>query len=136
MKTSSSTNRLSKTFLEAEKTRLNKNFLAAAPIYRRTLEAAAINLDPELRKKDSFYERINKLVSFDILPKDMKDWITAIRLFGNDAAHDVDYFPTENEIEEASDCVRMVLIYLYELPTKISQMRRNRDERKGMIPTN
>lgn len=118
-------------FTTAEYSRLSKETLgSAAPMYRKTLEAAVISLDPSFKEKETFSQRLDKLCSMNTLSEDIKKWISEIRLFGNEAVHNPSYKPAVEEVEEAANCTRMSLVYLFELPTKIAAMRRARDERK------
>lgn len=90
---------------------------------RGVVEAAVKDLHPEAT--GSLYKRIEAMK--DLLPDSLIKLLHAVRIFGNDSAHDlaeVDMTPNEMqaEIVAVRELVRLFLTYAYELPARVAAL--------------
>lgn len=90
--------------------------------YRRALELALKEKAPDL--SGTFYKRIEAMSADGRLTKDVAEWAHAVRILGNDAAHE-DVEPSADDIVDLAAFTRVVLEYLYTMPTKV--LRRSSD---------
>ncbi len=72
--------------------------------------------------EDKLYKQINELASTGVFPKELKDCSNLIRLLGNDRAHADLGKINKWEIKDAISLVEFILIYLYEIPLKITKL--------------
>ena len=93
---------------------------AAAMMYRRSLELALKIAFPDL--KGSLAARIRTLVDDHHLPRTIGDWLTQVRLIGNDGAHDIDGV-SRPDLEDARGFVDMALRYIFTLPSQVAARR-------------
>jgi Domain of unknown function (DUF4145) len=93
---------------------------AAALMYRRALELALKEAYPE--QTGSLAQIIRKLVADHRLPAVMGDWLTEIRLIGNDGAHEIDGV-TNADLAAARGFVETALRYIFTLPAEIAARR-------------
>jgi hypothetical protein len=90
---------------------------AAATMYRRALDLGIKIAHPEV--KGSLDQKITKLVSSHDLPPSIGEWAHAVRLVGNDGAHDIEGV-TRSELDDARAFIDTVLRYMFTLPAKIA----------------
>lgn len=88
----------------------------AALMYRRSLELAIKALHPG--GSAPLAARIRKLVDQHELPKPIGDWLTHVRLIGNDGAHEADGVARE-DLDDARAFADTTLRYLFTLPAQI-----------------
>jgi hypothetical protein len=88
----------------------------ASLMYRRSLELALKHLHPKVT--GTLAARIHKLVEQHELPRPMGDWLTHVRLIGNDGAHEAAGVSRE-DLNDARAFADTVLRYLYTLPAQI-----------------
>ena len=93
---------------------------------RGIVEAAVKNLHPEAT--GSLYKRIEAMK--DLLPDSLIKLLHAVRIFGNDSAHDlpdVEMTPAEMQAEVVAvrELVRLFLTYAYELPARVASAEAN-----------
>ena len=93
---------------------------------RGIVEAAVKNLHPEAT--GSLYKRIEAMK--DLLPDSLIKLLHAVRIFGNDSAHDlpdVEMTPAEMQAEVVAvrELVRLFLTYAYELPARVAAAEAN-----------
>lgn len=71
--------------------------------------------------------RIADLKNKGIVTGVLNEWASQIKNLGNDAAHELE--GTRDEAEEMVDFTQTFLQYAFELPARIDELRRNREER-------
>ena len=109
-------------FLQGEDNRARGNLEAAGAMYRKALDTASKELGVDLKKTRNLQHRLRLLLEADKLTPAIADWADHIRLLGNDATHEEDV-PTQTEIDDLANLTRMALIYLFEMPKRIADMR-------------
>jgi hypothetical protein len=108
-------------FLQAETNYSQPNCEeAAALMYRRALEMAFEAAYPTL--SGSLAARIRELVASHRLPSTIGDWMTQVRLIGNDGAHESAGVSRE-DVAAARDFVDSSLRYIFTLPAQVSARR-------------
>ena len=93
----------------------------AGMLYRRVLDIATKELDPSLAGK-WLAQRLRDLTAAKRLTPDISDWASRIKALGDEAAHEEDE-PTSAEVADMANLTRMALVYLFEMPKKIADMR-------------
>ena len=109
-----------KNWIEAEKSRRQEAHVAAAIMYRLTLETALQVVHPKEGKPRRLIEAIDTAAAAGKITPDLRDWAHHIRLVGNEAAHEGG---SPEEIAELANLTQMMLVYLFELPDKVVRMR-------------
>ena len=105
----------------------NENWDAAAVMARSALQIALRNKGA---KGGNLKGEIEDLTKNGVLHPLMKDWSTEVRQLGNDSAHPKPSAPP-TEPKDARDIVQFLdflLMYLYDLPKKISDYRQRRSQ--------
>ncbi|MFT8326723.1 DUF4145 domain-containing protein [Gluconobacter oxydans] len=113
---------IERSFLEAERSRISGNILAAGMTYRRALEMATKDKARDLPARKILAQRIELLAKENRLTPALADWANHIKDLGNEAAHEEDE-PTAADINALAALTRMTLIYLYEMPERVRRMR-------------
>ena len=103
-------------FVQAEEARLRDHREAAGMAYRRSLELALKDIDPDL--KGTLEKRIDKFAEGGRLTADLAEWAHSVRELGNEATHDTPE-PTKDDVEDLASFTRVVLEYLYTMPAKV-----------------
>ena len=73
--------------------------------------------------------KIQDLAQRNILPATLNDSSWLVRNMGNEAAHADDIHYTEYEVEQLIDFVEQIITYLYELPERITRLKKARQKR-------
>lgn len=73
--------------------------------------------------------KIRDLVQKNILPATLDDSSWLVRNMGNDAAHADAIRYTEYEVEQIIEFVEQIITYLYELPERITILKKTRQKR-------
>ena len=110
-------------FRQGRDSLLSRNWTAAAMMYRKTLESGLKSKFPHLTGTLSLIERIRKARDEGGLTPDLVEWADEIRLHGNAAAHEEEPF-TEGDAKTMDQFTELVLIYLFTLPGKLQDARR------------
>lgn len=108
---------ISKAFLQAEENIMRGHAEAAASMDRRAIEIATKLIAPDLAAK-KLNERINDLSTRHMITPALKDWAHGLRIFGNEALHDIEGVTIE-EARQAHELTRFMLIYLFTLPEQV-----------------
>jgi len=95
-----------------------KNWNSAGMMFRRTLELATRKLDESLSGK-TLAKRIDILGEKNLITPAMKDWAHAIRLDGNDAAHDDEDFDAQTATALQS-FTETFLLYAFTMPAMVA----------------
>lgn len=101
-------------FIQAENARRRREHEMSGMAYRKALELAV--KDQGQPGRDDLYARINKLP----VTQQLKDWAHAVRMLGNDAAHDP-VEPSDEELDDLAAFTRVFLEYVYSLPMKVTR---------------
>ena len=99
---------------------------AAAGQLRATLETALKG-----KEKTKLEALIRKAAEQGRITKEMESWAHEQRVLGNESMHE-GVQPTYKEIEEGLDCVRAMLLCMYELPIRAAHHRKQREKRKAL----
>ena len=116
---------VSRAFIQAEDAIKRQHWEAAGAMDRRALEIATKEMAPE-HAGLSLYARIEKLAKAGKLTESLKDWAHDLRLFGNDALHEIEGV-SRNEATQAHELTRFTLTYLYTLPKQVELARVERE---------
>lgn len=100
-------------YTEAEQLRIAGFRGPAGNAYRRALEAALKEVDPDL--KGSLYARIEKLTEAGRLTNNMRDFAHRIRNLGNEASHETPLVE-DDEIDSLAIFSKLFLMYQFTLP--------------------
>lgn len=109
-------------FLQAASNLHRQDWDAAGMMCRKVLEVSAKNLAPESKGK-SLYNRIEDLAATHQITPAMKDWAHAIRLDGNEAAHEEEPM-TEADAKQLFSFTEVFLMYAYTMPGMLAERRR------------
>lgn len=90
--------------------------------YRAVMERSLKSLRPAA--SGSLFHRIESLR--DIVPQDLIAMMHEVRFLGNEAAHDA--IASRESLADARTLIHLFLIYAFELPMKVSQMRGKRQQ--------
>ncbi|MCI1437077.1 MAG: DUF4145 domain-containing protein [Acetobacter indonesiensis] len=117
-----------KAFIEGERSKIAGNVCAAGMTYRRALELATKDKARNIPEANGVQlaRRIKILEEKRFLTPDIRDWADHIRILGNESAHE-EGEPTPQEIVDLGNLTRMTLVYLYELPGQILQMKMSKE---------
>lgn len=88
------------------------NWDAAGAMFRKTIDVAT--RDPAATKQARLVDRIDALAAAYAITPDLKKFAHAIRLDGNDAAHEPEF--TEGQARDLHDFTRLFSMYFYTLP--------------------
>jgi len=88
-------------------------------MYRKCLDLATKELDSTLAGK-KLAARIDALHARGALTEDLKQWAHAVRLDGNDAAHEEDELSIE-EIKQLASFTELFLQYTFTLPAQVAK---------------
>ena len=106
-------------FLQGEESLRSRHYDAAGAMYRKALDTATLNIDPDLKGK-KLYRRIEMLADRYAITPAMRDWAHEIRLMGNDAVHEEEPF-TEQEAKDVQTFTQLFLTYVYTLPGMLAE---------------
>lgn len=81
------------------------------------------DIDATRFMKSNLYERIDILADRTLITPDMKEWAHAIRLEGNEAAHEEDEEFTEDQAVQMKEFTELLLIYAFTLPARMEKAR-------------
>ncbi len=104
---------------------------AAATMFRRSLQQVMINKRALEGKR--LIDQIKSLVIDDVLPEEIGEWATEIRLWGNEGAHPstdgLDAI-TGEDADEIRGFLDRIFEWVYIMPAIISNSRAKRDTKK------
>lgn len=111
-------------YLQAADNLQRQNWDASGAMSRKAVDIATLKINPKLKGK--LQERIDHLAADHLITPAMKDWAHAIRLDGNEAAH-------EDEFDEATardllSFTELFLMYAFTLPGMLEE-RKQRAEK-------
>jgi hypothetical protein len=110
--------KVAKPLREAEVAYQNAIYSAAGACYRKAMERAIKEINPDAT--GMLNARIRQLEKMGLLPPSMIDLLDRVRLFGNDAMHEDDIDPTEIDCTSAREFAKLFLTFTFEMPAKIS----------------
>jgi len=108
---------VSRCFSQAADNAKRRQMDAAGAMYRKCLDLATKELDASLAGKN-LAPRIDSLHKSGLLTDALKEWAHAIRLDGNDAAHDADELSQE-EVAQLASFTDLFLRYAFTLPKQV-----------------
>ena len=118
-------------FKEAVDGLKRQNWTSAGLMFRKALERATAKIGPDSKsfRNKRLSDRIDSLHSQGLITEAMKDWAHAIRLEGNEAAHEIDEPFTEEQASEMQQFTEVFLLYAFTLPERI---RRSNDKGRNV----
>lgn len=93
--------------------------------FRKTIELALKEIDPENNPKKLLAQRIKDLATNHSITKSMADWADHIKLEGNAGAHDFKEC-TEEQAEYLRKFTYYFLTYLFTLPNQIERAKNSK----------
>lgn len=99
-----------------------QNWDTAGMAFRKSLERAIKNLNPNASANDNLKKKIDELEEKHGITQSMKQWAHEIRFIGNEAAHDEGDFD-EKSARDIRNFTEFFLIYTFSLPKKIRQRK-------------
>jgi hypothetical protein len=118
-------------YTQAVKALAAQGWDAAGAMSRKALDVATRHLDTsEAFAKKTLYQRIEALEAGRKITPQMKEWAHAIRIDGNDAAHDIDLF-SEEEATRLCSFTEMFLQYTFTMPGMLAERREQTDSSDG-----
>ncbi|SNR95310.1 protein of unknown function [Humidesulfovibrio mexicanus] len=113
------TENIKRCYLQGIDNLLRNQFDAAGAMFRKALDLATKELE---ETKGNLVNRIDALATKNKITPAMKDWAHAIRLDGNEAAHDGD--PIDKETcETLKSFTELFLMYAFTLPEMLKERR-------------
>lgn len=91
---------------------------------RKTLDAAATSLEAS---GGSLNAKLAALHDAGHIDKRLLDWAHAVRLVGNEAAHDPDVEVSKEDARDVLDFTEAILIYLFALNRRFERLRARRE---------
>ena len=107
-------------YRQALDSEVRENWDACGAMCRKVLDVSTVNLGASRSKK--LQDRIDELEAKRTLTPALKEWAHAIRLNGNDAAHDPDPFG-QDEAHQIRSFTEIFLRYVYELPGLLAERK-------------
>ena len=105
----------------------SKNYDSAGVMFRKSLESGLKERFP--RYQGSLFERIKSAAEDQKLTPDIAEWAHTVRVLGNKAAHDEKW--TKEQAIELYHFTDLLFIYLFTLPAKIRESRKNHKAQQG-----
>lgn len=117
-------NNIQKFYLQAARNAQQGQYDAAGMMCRKVLESTTRDLG---EKTGNLYQRIEALASSHLITVAMRDWAHAIRLDGNEAAHEDD--PMEKStVLDMLNFTELMLMYAYTLPGMLAARQAKKTE--------
>ena len=122
---------IAKDFKEGLRCLRRGDFNAAGMVFRKALQRAttalakAHSMDP-FESKTTLHRRINALAKDGHLTDSMRDLATAIRLDGNEAAHEEDQDFDKDAATQIQEFTELFLIYAFNLPERVKLASQSR----------
>lgn len=111
-------------FIEAEHNRADHRYPSAGMAYRRAIERALKHLAPE--GKGMLNARIRQIEAQNALPRGLIELLDAVKLLGNDAAHE-DEDPEPDDVARAAEFARLFFTYTFDLPAQVAAAKARRN---------
>ena len=115
---------LRKDFEEAQRCFARGDYTASAIMTRRFLEGLAVELGAT--KRDLF-GKLNELKQAGRIEGQLYDWATALRLVGNDAAHDVSRRVSRQDAEDVISFAEALADYVYIFQARYDAFNKRRE---------
>lgn len=93
-------------------------YTAAALMLRKLLMHVAVDLGADENKSFAFY--VGYLAGNHYIPPNARDWVDALRRYGNEATHEIDAMG-ETDARMMLDFAEMLLRIVYEFPSKLTR---------------
>ena len=100
-----------------------KAFTAAAIMCRKTLEGICAEHDV---KERNLAKSLEKLRDSEVIDKKLFEWADSLRLFGNDAAHDVDVVVSPQDAKDILDFTRALVEYVFTFQERFAAFQKRR----------
>lgn len=114
---------VAKAYSQAEYSRMNGQYDAAAAMYRTAMERGLKDLSPGIAAWQ-LQKRIDQMAAQGMITAELKDWAHELRLDGNNAVHEEE--ATKETIEQMHQLCKFLLMYLYTLPEQVKAARARR----------
>lgn len=115
---------LQRCFQEARACYQVRAYTASAIMCRRALELLAIERGIN---KNSLAAALSKLRETGDIDQRLYDWCDALRLAGNQAAHDVDQNMSQTDAKDMNELAEAIIDYVYVFQARYENFKRRRD---------
>jgi hypothetical protein len=105
-----------------------KAYTACAIMCRKVLDGVCDSHDA---KGDNLAQRVKDLAEQGVLDKRLLEWITAVRVVGNEAAHDINITVSREDASDLLDLAEAVTEYLYTFKEKFDAFQKRRHRREN-----
>jgi len=112
-------------FEEARKCLRARAFTAAAMMCRKTLEGVCAAHDA---KNMTLAAALNKLQDQGTIDKRLFEWADALRIFGNEAAHDVEVTIEGLDASDMMDFTRALVEYVFTFQDRFQSFKKRREK--------
>lgn len=106
-------------------------YTATAVMCRRTLEAICKN---KLTTKRTLAANLKELQENAVIDARLYEWADALRIVGNDAAHNVEEFMSKEDAKDGLDFTRAIVEYIYTFTDAFEKFKARRQARKVAPP--
>lgn len=103
-------------------------YTATAVMCRRTLEAICKN---KLTTKRNLAANLKELQENAVIDARLYEWADALRIVGNDAAHNVEEFMSKEDAKDGLDFTRAIIEYVYTFTDAFEKFKARRTARKA-----
>lgn len=114
---------IEKSYLEALGTYRSGHYESCAIMCRKCLEAVCRELGTV---KGNLKQRLTALQSSGKIDAKLSNWADALRVVGNDAAHDLDARVGQQDAKDALDFTQAILLYAFSLGRKFEEFKARR----------
>ena len=119
--------RVRRSFLSAQSCFDTGNFEPCVVMCRKCLKTLCVCLGAQ---NGSLASRLRKLRDSGIIVPQLYEWADALRLVGNDAAHDLDICISKQDAVDSLDFVEAILMYIFTLDQRFRDFQARRQEAK------
>ena len=102
-------------------------YTATAVMCRRTLEGICKN---KLTTKRNLAANLKELQDNSVIDARLYEWADALRIVGNDAAHNVEEFMSREDAKDGLDFTRAIVEYIYTFTDAFEKFKGRRQARK------
>ena len=117
-------NEVARVFKQGVDNRRRGNLDTAAMAYRKSLDVATRLLCKKhgIEVEGTFYARIEELTAAGKLTQELAAWAHAVRIDGNEGAHDAEE-PTKETVENLHNFTETFLLYAFTLPKMVEDRK-------------
>ena len=114
------------TFREAQACFKGKTYTASAIMCRKTLEGIC---EAHGIRKGRLVDKLKEMKQKELIEKRLFEWADALRLFGNEAAHDVDVTISKDDAKDILEFSEALIEYVFTFRDRFNSFIKRRKER-------